>query len=533
MNKRIIAVFTVFAMIYGICCLRLYTLCVANPAAASNQSGGYTVEVQKIRGDILDCNGERLVSRDYENIVVAKPTNEALSVLEKVLDSQSYAEAEKRMQSGNAISVNIGRLDIAQTADAVMLRKYNRYSENQLARHIIGYLNGEGRGVSGIEKSFDSLLFTEKSLSATMKSDVYGRILSGKRIEIRNSNPDTACVTLTIDRSFQLVTENALDVNGVECGAAVVVEIATGAIRACASRPDFDTDGLAASLDDEGSPFLNRALSAYAVGSVFKVAVAAAALESGIRDFYYTCSGSCEVDGTTFSCNDKTAHGELDMKKALECSCNTFFIELAKRTGAEKIIETASLLGFGQEITLADGVVSKSGVLPTCESLSMSGALANFSFGQGEFTATVLQLATMMSAVADDGRYIQPYIIEKVTSADGELLQSRKKPYPVTAISESTAQRLTKMLTSVVENGNAQKARLKNGITAAGKTATAQTGTFKNGKEICNTWFAGFFPADNPQYAVVVLKEGGESGATDCAPVFRSIANKIADLKNF
>ncbi|MBQ5592376.1 MAG: penicillin-binding protein 2 [Clostridia bacterium] len=533
MNKRIIAVFTAFAMVYGICCLRLYTLCVANPAAASNQSGGYTVEVQKIRGDILGCNGEKLVSRDYENIVVAKPTNEALSVLEKVLDSQSYSEAEKRMQSGNAVSVNIGRLEIAQTADAVMLRKYNRYSENQLARHIIGYLDGEGRGVSGIEKSFDSLLFTEKSLSATMKSDVYGRILSGKRIEIRNSSPEIASVMLTVDSRFQLVTENALDVNGVECGGAVVVEIATGAVRACASRPDFDTYNLADSLNDESSPLLNRTLGAYAVGSVFKVAVAAAALEGGINDFYYTCSGSCEVDGITFSCNDKTAHGELDIKKALECSCNTFFIELAKRTGAENILETASLLGFGQEIALAEGIVSKSGVLPTAQKLSSSGALANFSFGQGEFTATLLQLAQMMAAVADGGRYIQPYIIEKVTSADGTVLHTHEKPYPITALSEKTAARLTRMLTSVVENGNAQKARLKNGISAAGKTATAQTGTFKNGKEICNTWFAGFFPADNPQYAVVVLKEGGESGATDCAPVFRSIANKIADLKNF
>lgn len=531
MNKRIIAVFTAFALLYGTCCLRLYTLSVANPATASNQSGGYSVEVEKIRGDILDRNGEKLVSNDYENVVVAKPTNEALAQLRKVLDTQSLNDIEKRMQKGNAVSVNIGKLEINQNPDAIILKKHIRYSENQLARHIIGYLDGEGRGVSGIEKSVDDILFTEKSLTATMKSDVYGRILSGKRIEIRNSNPDTASVMLTLDSKFQLATENALDISSVTCGGAVVVEISTGAIRAIASRPNFDTRNLADCLDDENAPLLNRALGAYAVGSVFKVAVAAAALENGIDDFYYECNGSCEIDGVTFSCNNKTAHGELDMTKALECSCNTFFIELAKKTGADRILETASLLGFGQETVLAEGIVSKTGILPTAEKLLSSGALANFSFGQGEFTATALQLAGMMSAVAYEGRYTQPYIVKKVTASDGEILQTHEKNYPITALSEKTAERLTKMLVSVVENGNAQKAKLKNGISAAGKTATAQTGTFRDGREVYNTWFAGFFPADNPRYAVVILKEGGASGATDCAPIFKRIADKITDLE--
>lgn len=531
MNKRIIAVFTAFALLYGACCLRLYTLSVSNPATASKPSGGYTVEIAKIRGDILDCNGERLVSHDYENVVVAKPTNKALAELEKVLDTQEYSDIEKRMSEGNAVSVNIGKLEINQNSDAVMLKKHIRYSEDQLARHIIGYLDGEGRGLSGIEKCFDDVLLTDKSLTATMKSDVYGRILSGNRIEIRNSNPDTASVMLTLDSSIQRAAENALDISSVVCGGAVVVEIETGAIRALASRPDFDTRNLAESLDDDNSPLINRTLGAYAVGSVFKVAVTAAALESGIDDFYYTCNGSCDVDGVVFSCNDKTAHGKLDMTKALECSCNTFFIELAKKTGAEKILETASLLGFGQEITLADGLTSKSGTVPTAEKLSSSGALANFSFGQGEFTATMLQLAEMVSAVAGEGTYVRPYIIEKVTAADGTILQSHEKTYPITALSEKTAASLTKMLVSVVENGNAQRAKLKNGVSAAGKTATAQTGMFKNGKEIYNTWFAGFFPADKPKYAVVILKEGGGSGAVDCAPVFKRIGDKLMDIE--
>ncbi len=532
MNKRIIAVFTAFSLITGCICLRLYTLATGGADTVLSGKHQFTVDAGQIRGDILDCNGEKLVSSDYENIVAAKPTLKALSALQNVLDSESYLNLEERMKSGNAVSVNIGKLEIEQNSDAVTLKKYLRYSENQLARHIIGYLNGEGRGVSGIEKSFDSLLFSDKSFTASFSADVYGRVLSGSRIEIKNSTLKTGTVELTLDIGIQTAVENALDISGVECGGAVVIDTESGAIRAMASRPSFDTDKLAEYLDDGNAPLLNRCLNAYAVGSVFKVAVAAAALESGISDFSYNCNGSCEVAGVVFSCNNKTAHGELNMQKALEYSCNTFFIKLAAEVGAEKIVETASLLGFGQETELADGIISKSGILPETKTLSSSGALANFSFGQGGFTATMLQLATMMSAVAGEGKYNTPYIIETATTADGEILYKKEEKYPIRALSGSAAQRLKTMLKSVVENGNAQKAKLKNEVSAAGKTATAQTGAFaENGSEIYNTWFAGFFPVENPKYTVVILKEGGASGAVDCAPVFKRIADKIIDLE--
>ncbi len=532
LHRRIIAVFTAFSLAVGCICLRLYTISTGGENTVSSGTHHFTIEIGKIRGEITDCNGEKIVSADYENIVAAKPTYKALSAIENVVDSEVYSSLRERMQSGNAVSVNIGKLEILQNSDAVMLKKYKRYSENQLAAHLIGYLDGDGRGVSGIEKSYDSLLYTDEYLSVKFFADVHGRVLSGTDIEIRNSTLKTAQVQLTLDLGFQKALENALDISDVERGGAVVVEVKTGAIKAMASRPDFDADNISLYLNDDASPLLNRALNAYAVGSVFKVAVAAAALENGIDDFHYECGGSCNVDGVTFSCNKSTAHGELDMTKALECSCNTFFIELAARVGAEKIIETASLFGFGQEIKLAEGISSKAGIFPSAKELSSSGALANFSFGQGEFTATMLQLATMMSAVACKGKYMQPYLIEKVTDSSGKITERKEESYPVSSISEKSAEKLKMMLKSVVENGNAQKARLKNEVSAAGKTSTAQSGVFEeNGVEVCNTWFAGFFPIENPKYVVVILKEGGASGATDCAPVFKRIADKIYDLE--
>ncbi len=532
MNKRIIAVFTAFSLAVGCICLRLYNITLRGEDTVSSGKHQFTIEVGKIRGDILDCNGNKLVSSDYDNIVAAKPTYKALSLLENVLDSQAYYDLRARMESGNAVSVNIGEFEIDNNSDAVMLRKYLRYSENQLARHLIGYLDSEGKGVSGIEKEFDRLLYTDKSLSVSFSADVYGRVLSGTEIEVNNNALQTGTVQLTIDADIQKTVEDALDECGVVCGGAVVVDTSTGAIRAMASRPNFDSSNISECLKDSRSPFLNRCLNAYAVGSVFKVAVAAAAIENGMDDFTHNCSGSCEVDGVVFNCNKSTAHGQIDMKKALERSCNTFFIKLAAEIGAEKIVEIASLLGFGHQIKLTDSIISKSGVLPSVKSLYSTGALANFAFGQGKFTATLLQLAQMMSAVACGGKYMQPYLIEKAENSQGEVVEENDGKYPVAAISKKSADRLKEMLRSVVENGNAQKAQLENGISSAGKTATAQTGAFDaNGTEICNTWFAGFFPVENPQYVVVILKEGGASGATDCAPVFKRIADQMYALE--
>ena len=532
MTKRMIAVLTAFSLLYGSVAFKMYKIATGETVLADSTRKKYTITAGEIRGDILDCNGIKLVSYDYENIVAAKPTFKALSALESVLETSEYELLRERMKNLTAVSLSVGKQELDENSDFAVLRKYFRYEENQIADHIIGYLNGEGRGVSGIEKSFDSILYTGKSLSASFNSDVYGRVLSGMEITVNNGELTTGAVTLTVDTEIQKAVETALDKNNVKCGGVVVVEIATGAIRAIASRPDFDARNISTYLNDKDSPLLNRALNPYSVGSVFKVVVAASAIEKGLGSFNYECTGSVDIDGTTFICNKNTVHGKLDITKALECSCNTFFIELAKKVGAKALLETASLMGFGQENILADGIVSKSGVIPSLDELESSGAFANFSFGQGRFTATMLQLCNMMSAVADEGRFRKPYLVERVTGADGTVIQSHSGDYPVFVLSSKTCEKLKPMLVSVIENGNAQKAKLRNGVPAAGKTATAQTGVFReNDTEICNTWFAGFFPADNPKYTVVVLKEGGASGATDCAPIFKCIADEIAEYE--
>lgn len=530
--KRMVAVLTAFSLLYVSVAVRLYTLAVSDTESVNTSQRRYTADVGEIRGEILDCNGERLVMTEYENVAAAKPTYRALKELEKVLDTNQYLSAKERMEKSNAVTISIGDAEIEENSDIIMLKNFKRYSVSGLAAHTIGYLDGEGRGVYGIEKSFDDILYTGKKLSVSFTSDVYGRVLGGTEIKINNEKMKTGTVTLTLDREIQRITEKALDENGVMCGGAIVVETATGAIKAAVSRPVFVASRVSEYLDDENSPLFNRTLNAFSVGSVFKVVVAATAIESKKAGFTYECKGECDVGDKIFSCNDKKAHGELDLTKALECSCNTFFIELAAKVGADKILETASLMGFGQEIQLAEGFVSKSGTLPSLQELSGAGAFANFSFGQGKFTATMLQLSNMINAVAEQGKYHLPYLVENVTDADEKTVFAHEGGFPVYVLSEKTAEMLTAMLSSVIEKGNAQKAKPDGNMLAAGKTATAQTGIFDaDGREVCNTWFAGFFDTQKSRYSVVVLKEGGSSGAVDCAPIFKCIADEIIKLE--
>lgn len=526
LERRIIAVFTAFCLAIGCICLRLYVVCSNGSELIPSASHFTEYKLYDARGSILDCNGKRLTETEYDNVIIAKPTEQASSVLRELTDSKTYSDLSRRIESGYPVMLNIGSRSLTSTQDYKCFRAYKRYSDTSTAQHLLGYLGSDSHGISGIEKAYDELLFTGKSVYAKVSSDAMGRAIVGEEIGLDTENNTTASVRLTIDSSIQAVVEQALDEGGITQGCAVVMDIKSGAIRAMVSRPDFSAERISDYLSSEGSPLLNRCLQCYAVGSVFKVAVAAAAIEADLGDFEYECSGSCDVEGVVFGCSGNTSHGRVNLQKALEVSCNTYFIRLGQRLGAKALLEAAGILGFGQEIRLCDGITAESGVIPTATEPKNPAALANFSFGQGSFTASVLQISQMMSAIGGLGKYYEPYLVEETVDSKGVSSKHTQK-YPIAAFSERTASTLTKLLTCVITNGNASAAQ-PDDFNAAGKTATAQTGIFSSdGNELCNTWFAGFFPAENPQYTVVIMKQGGISGAHDCAPIFKSIADKI------
>ena len=331
---------------------------------------------------------------------------------------------------------------------------------------------------------------------------------------------------LTLSTEIQSAAETVLR-ESLEHGAAVVLDAQTGEILAAASVPCFDQNNLAASLGKEGSPFINRAFSAYTVGSTWKLVVAAAAIENGESTARkYDCKSSIEVEGIDFHCHWEYGHGEIDMPAALRVSCNPYFIDLGLSVGGKKILETAENLGFGAGMELAPGLFSAAGSFPSEAELRSPAALASFSFGQGKLTATPLQMAALAAAIANGGCAVTPKLVLGTRDAAGNITFAAE--YESNRVmSEATAKKLQKMMISVVEEGSGINAKPESGG-AGGKTASAQTGQFdKDGNEIVHAWFVGFYPAESPKYAIAVFAEGMDSGSEFAAPVFKKICDKI------
>lgn len=177
----------------------------------------------------------------------------------------------------------------------------------------------------------------------------------------------------------------------------------------------------------------------YNVGSSFKLAVAAAALEEGISPaFSVNCVGGITVAGRIFYCHNRAGHQETDLRRAIEQSCNPYFVKLGQAAGGEQILGMAKALGFGRSTELAPGLTAAAGTLPTESDLQNLHELANFSFGQGKLTATPVQIAAMVSAVANGGMAVTPKLVLG-TTADGQTVDYQQQPAAVRVFSEQTA----------------------------------------------------------------------------------------------
>lgn len=531
MPKRAVVVFFVICILMGVVSLKLISLSTGIDAAVGGAKNSRSITLSNLGAPIYDCKG-RLITNDGEEYYAAvKPTAQALSALRDVLSADELERVYRNLEKGKPATVGVTQY--VKSDDIKIITANTRYSIRQPAAHIVGYSDSDGNGVYGIEKAFNDIFKNNRqSVSAVFSVDAYGKVMTGADITTRiDGDFGESGVYLTIDLDIQRIVEDCMDSCGVELGAVVVLEPKTGAIRACASRPTFDPNDLAKSLNDANSPFINRAMSAFAVGSVFKPAIAAAALEQGVDPYaVYDCTGSITIGDTEFGCYEHRAHGKVDMCGALEKSCNAYFINLAQKLDREQLLLTLASLGFGKEISFCGGISSSAGCLPKFGELDSKAAVANLAFGQGILTATPVQMAAYMSAIANGGVYVTPYLVEKTIDGETVTTEHAKKAGEY-IISEQTAKLISAFLKSAVENGNGSGAK-PSVTTAAGKTATAQTGKIENGQELYNTWFAGWFPTDEPQYVIAVLKERGTGGASDCAPVFKAIADKICENIN-
>lgn len=528
MGRRAVGVYAALVLIFtGMIC-RVYALSMGGAlASAANTQSAFVLDVDNTRGVIYDCNLKPLVGTEVRKLAAVQPSPEAFTAL---------AEAGEQVPAG-ASQTKPYLLPVEEEVYAKgveMIDAVERYGDEQLAPHIVGYLNPEKtNGAAGIEMAYDDLLKQyDGSLKLRYTLDAAGHTLNLNPPEVlRDNYKSEGGVALTLDADFQRIAQRAM--KGVEKGAAVVMDVATGDIKASVSVPAYDANDLAASLQDPDSPFVNRAFSQYNVGSTFKLVVAAAALESGVSRYErYTCEGYADVGGHIFYCHWRNGHGNIDLKKAIEISCNPFFIHLGLETGGKNIVSMAREIGFTRAAQFTDDIRTQSGTLPSDAELESDAAVANLSFGQGSLTATPIQIAQMVSTTANGGFAVTPRLVEGFTD-DGKTYYEHTAAYaPSRVFSKRTSDILRETLVNNVEVGSGVKANpTVAGVGAGGKTASAQTGIYLEPgveeSEVVHAWFAGYFPADTPKYAVVVLVEDGKSGEDTAAPIFRKIADGI------
>lgn len=479
-------------------------------------------DIHKTRGFIYDRNLVPLVNDTLNYTLCIKPSPATINYFK-----EKNNDIFSKLSKGFFVITSTDSTPEIKSDDIKKLSTYNRYSDNT-ALHIIGYTDDAGNGVCGIEKHFNKELNESGgTLSVAYSTDALGRLLQGEKIEIRDSGYyDKDGIILTIDKRIQQICESALINGNITKGAAVVLDIKTNEILGCCSMPMYNRNNLAEYTNSKDSPFLNRAFCAYPVGSVFKVVTASSALENNVSITDFCCTGSIEKSGKSFRCNKLDGHDNIDFNTAISHSCNPYFIELGTNLGGEKLIETSKSLGLGKNTNFGNGYKTYSGILPTKEDLNSDAAVGNFSFGQGKLTATPLQIAVIFSTIANNGLYSEPELMKGFADTDGKETPTKKQEsYRV--LKESTCHILKEALINTTKDGTGVAAHSEH-FDICSKTSTAQSGQFKeNGAEIKYCWFAGFFPADNPKYAICVMKEDGVSGGSDCGPVFKEIAEKI------
>lgn len=516
------AVISIIAFMLCLCVLigRLYyiqVICAAELTTGANRQQMIPVLHPYSRGTIFDRNMEKLTddSCQYYYLVHRQNCTETFTRLMNLI------EGEIAGTKGDDYLVY--RAEVFQPTINFLLKENcqvygfcvsSRYANEQVAAHLIGYLNtADGTGSSGLEKLYEERLRCDGA-NLHLVGDGIGQVIKGAGLVNTEAVSASALVT-TIDKNLQKQVENILAEKNLS-GAVIVLETNSGQVLAMASSPTFNPNRLTEYLASDGSELVNKVTQGqYPPGSVFKIVVAAAALEDNpdLKRFQYTCKGKVVVNGVELICEGKKdGHGKQTLKEAFAHSCNCYFAKLAETIGSEKIFETAKIMGLGGRV-LDDFPDEAEGSLPTYAERHFSG-LSNFAVGQGSLLVTPLQICQMTNIIANKGVLLEPVLV--MSSA-----RSNRKTRIV--VSTETAAELGEMMRLVMTEGTAASAKFD--ISVAGKTGSAETSV--NGKAVVHGWFTGFFPADEPKYTVSVFIENGKTGSQSALPVFQEIVEYL------
>ena len=383
------------------------------------------------------------------------------------------------------------------------------YPAGDLASQVVGYSSARF-GTSGIEQAYNDTLKGKENFASW--TDVLNSFAG-----IGGAGNDVA---LTLNSKIQQAAQDAL---AGRTGACVVMDPDTGAVLAMASSPtydaaDFETVIEQANADSSDTRLINRAIHAlYSPGSTFKIVSLATALEDGVADenTVYDAPGSMEIGNADVVNFDGNSYGRLTLAQATELSANTAFGQLGVEMGADALVAGAEDFGFNKDIEFA--LTLYTSLMPDPDDMTeweTAWAAAGENVGENKTAnhpspngpqATVLEMALVGSAIANDGTIMQPYIVDGVYNANGERSFTAQPTKLMQAVSETTAGRVRDVLVGVVNNGTGTDAAI-DGVQVAGKTGTAEK---VDGND---SWFVGMAPADDPRVVVALIIEDGEEG---------------------
>ena len=434
------------------------------------------------------------------------------------------------------------------------------YPYGNFASTVLGMTNSDNNGRAGIELKYNDTL-----------TGIPGRIITARDANsgLMSSNYETkfdaeqgTSLVLTIDKTVQHYLEKglvqAVKDNDAASAYGIVMDVNTGAILAMATMPDYDLNEPSVITDKETLKELskikdedeydvaynnavylmwrNRAISdTYEPGSVFKIFTAAAGIEEGVltENFTYTCTGAIQVADNRIHCHNHDGHGTQNATQGLMNSCNPFFITIGQKLGTERFYKYFEAFGFTDKTGVDLPAEANPAADITYHSKENMGIaqLSSSSFGQ-TFQVSAIQMITAVSAVANGGKLMQPYVVAKKLDQEGNTVYETTPTVKRQVVSESTSEAVIGMMEKVVSEGTGKNAYIP-GYRVAGKTGTSEKLTV-DGEYIAS--FVGCAPADDPQIAVLIIIDEPQGavhgGGAIAAPVAGSVIEQTLKYMN-
>ena len=518
------------------------------------------IPIIALRGNIQDTNGQIIVGNKSTYSIFVRPNavvnTEYTATVLSGLFSLDPKKIYDKLSSGNVSEITLARQVSKESVEKLVSYNlpgvyYSRdnsrvYAFNDVLCQVLGFTSNDGAGLSGLEKFYDNILSGSNG-EISYTTDIVGKETENSVVVYSEAN-DGDSIQLTIDIEIQLAAEEAMravylssEAKSVSC---IVLNPQNFEVLSLVNYPSYNLNEVPRE-DMEALNSLSRnsiVCDIYEPGSTFKVVTAAANIEEylkGNSNAYSTSqifNGSRirTVDGTKIKCWSDHANGKhsnQNLAAALNNSCNPCFTDIALSLGKETFDNYLNNFGFGN-VTGIDFNGEALGMLVP-QSLVRDCDLARIGFGQ-TVAVTGLQLACAVAASVNGGNYYAPRLLKSIILSDGKKVYNEPvlkfKP-----ISEKASSILADMLEGVVTEGSGKKAYIE-GYKVGGKTGTAQKyedGHIASGKYISS--FVGFFPADNPQYLVLIIvdePQGTYYGSAVAAPVAKEIFEDIIRIKN-